>query len=205
VFLSGSEFAVLLDHIPGYWRPLVTFLYSTGTRWGEATALKIKDVDLASTPPQFAVVASWKHTDGRGHDLGPPKTEKGRRSIGLTPQMVALLLPVIGARARVDYVFVNRQGRPVLHNSFHSRVWAPAAAAAEPTIHKHPRIHDCRHSAASNMIQQGVPLNVVQQILGHESIRTTVDVYGHTAGNALSIAAQAAAMSLVEAYPELEQ
>jgi integrase len=41
----------------------------------------------------------------------------------------------------------------------------------------HP--HELRHSAASIMLAQGVPLEVVSDILGHSSIRMTADVYGH--------------------------
>lgn len=44
-----------------------------------------------------------------------------------------------------------------------------------------PRIHDLRHTFASWAIQAGVPLPVIQRQLGHESIQTTVDTYGHLA------------------------
>jgi hypothetical protein len=39
VFLTESEFAILLNAITEYWRPLVTFLVASGARWSEATAL----------------------------------------------------------------------------------------------------------------------------------------------------------------------
>ncbi len=41
------------------------------------------------------------------------------------------------------------------------------------------RFHDLRHAAASFMIAQGVPLRVVQEVLGHSTIAVTGDVYGH--------------------------
>jgi integrase len=44
---------------------------------------------------------------------------------------------------------------------------------------KKPRVHDLRHTNASWLIQAGVPLTVVQRHLGHESIQTTSDRYGH--------------------------
>ncbi|MGH9304928.1 MAG: tyrosine-type recombinase/integrase [Acidimicrobiales bacterium] len=43
--------------------------------------------------------------------------------------------------------------------------------------HWHP--HEARHSAASVMLAQGVPLEVVSEVLGHSSISITKDVYGH--------------------------
>jgi Phage integrase family len=42
-------------------------------------------------------------------------------------------------------------------------------------------LHTLRHSAASVMLTQGVPLKVVSEILGHSSIAITGDVYGHVA------------------------
>jgi len=41
------------------------------------------------------------------------------------------------------------------------------------------RIHDLRHTAASLMIQAGYPPKMLQEILGHASITTTLDLYGH--------------------------
>jgi integrase len=44
-----------------------------------------------------------------------------------------------------------------------------------------PRVwfHDLRHSGATFLISQGVPLAFVSKVLGHSSIRITVDLYGH--------------------------
>ena len=42
-----------------------------------------------------------------------------------------------------------------------------------------PRIHDLRHTAASWMIAAGLDLVTVQYMLGHESVTTTADLYGH--------------------------
>ncbi|MCA0329475.1 MAG: tyrosine-type recombinase/integrase [Actinobacteria bacterium] len=64
-------------------------------------------------------------------------------------------------------------------------------------------MHDLRHSHASWLIAAGVPLPVIQRRLGHESIQTTVDVYGHLAPDALEIAAQAATLALGQAMPEV--
>ena len=41
------------------------------------------------------------------------------------------------------------------------------------------RIHDLRHTAGSMMIQAGYPPKMLQEILGHASITTTLDLYGH--------------------------
>ena len=41
------------------------------------------------------------------------------------------------------------------------------------------RVHDLRHTAASLMIQAGYPPKMLQEIMGHASITTTLDLYGH--------------------------
>lgn len=57
-----------------------------------------------------------------------------------------------------------------------------------------PRIHDLRHSHASWMLGQGVPIHVVSARLGHQSIQTTVDTYGHLLPDAQMMAANAASL-----------
>jgi hypothetical protein len=76
----------------------------------------------------------------------------------------------------------------VRSHGFSRRVWAPALERTWPSVDENgnavtpalrPRIHDLRHTCDSLMIQAGVPLPVIQQHLGHESIQTTVAVcYG---------------------------
>ena len=64
--------------------------------------------------------------------------------------------------------------------NFYTNVWVPALVRAkEAGLTKKPRVHDLRHTNASWLIQAGMPLTVVQRHLGHESIQTTSDRYGH--------------------------
>ena len=49
----------------------------------------------------------------------------------------------------------------------------------EEATGKRPRVHDLRHTYASWAIRSGTPLPVIQRQMGHESIQTTVDTYGH--------------------------
>jgi len=44
---------------------------------------------------------------------------------------------------------------------------------------KEIRFHDLRHTAASLMLNHGVPVLVVSKILGHSKVSTTLDIYGH--------------------------
>lgn len=69
---------------------------------------------------------------------------------------------------------------PVRIHSFGPNVWRPAVDRAKTKgLTKSPRIHDLRDTCASWLIGAGRPLPAVQAHLGHESIQTTSDVYGH--------------------------
>ncbi len=101
-----------------------------------------------------------------------------------------------------DLLFVSSRGLPLRSGPFHTRVWQPAVTAAALGVR--PRVHDLRHSHASALIAAGVSLPVVQRRLGHESITTTIDVYGHLAPDAYAGATEAAEAMLSQALPQIE-
>jgi integrase len=178
VFLTHDEFAILLDAVTEPWQLLVEFLVASGCRWGEATALRPGDINLAEGTVDIR--RAWRYVSGEGHELGPPKTRRSIRTIDVAPSVLAKL-DLSG-----EWVFTNsgRGGRgddgPVRGPNFNSNVWTPALVRAqEAGLTKKPRVHDLRHTNASWLIQAGVPLTVIQRHLGHESIQTTSDRYGH--------------------------
>lgn len=67
---------------------------------------------------------------------------------------------------------------------FHKHTGAPALRACAAVLPVAPRIYDLRHTHASWLIQSAVALTAIQRRLGHESIKTTSDVYGHLADEA---------------------
>jgi integrase len=177
VFLEADEFQTLLAAVPEYWRPLVQFLVSSGCRWSEATALQPRDIDQRAGTVR--VRRAWK-TGAGGYTLGVPKTKMSVRTINV-PTRVLEPLDLSG-----EWVFTNSgRGRagdtgPVRIHSFNPNVWTPAVKRAQADgLTKRPRIHDLRHTCASWLIQAGRPLPSVQQHMGHESITTTIGVYGH--------------------------
>ena len=73
-------------------------------------------------------------------------------------------------------VSVSFFGLPAVQSSRDTRAFRKLLEKADvPAI----RIHDIRHTFASLLLSQGEPLNYVKEQLGHASIQTTVDVYGH--------------------------
>jgi len=83
-------------------------------------------------------------------------------------------------RPRDALVFTAPQGGPVTDGHFRNRVWYPSIVAAG--IRRFPpRV--MRHTAASWLVQDGVPLLDVQALLGHEDYATT-QRYAHLAPDA---------------------
>jgi len=74
-----------------------------------------------------------------------------------------------------ELVFVNSVGGPVGRTSFRTRVWKPALRRAG--LPEALRFHDLRHSYATWLVTEGVPPNVVQKIMGHEDVTTTLGIY----------------------------
>jgi integrase len=186
VFLTPPEFVLLRDNIERQrWKELATWLVSTGMRLSEATALTAADVD--ATARTCRINKAWKYSGDYRPEIGPPKTKKSIRTISLPSaalKVVDLAMP--------GYLFTNGAGNPVRAQEFFNGGWKPGRAAAmKAGLTKEPRVHDLRQTCASWMIQAGVPLHVIQQHLGHESIQTTIGAYGHLDRRSAQAAADA--------------
>lgn len=231
-FLSGDEYTRLLSYIPKQWQPLVQTLAGTGMRWSEATALVPGDFDLEAGIVR--VSRAWKDSKDKGRYLGAPKTQRSKRTISLPSGLIDVVRPLVEARGELVFTnrhgnAVLQQtfykevwaparnlanGRPAFKvERAHKPHWAPNRGGVEwfvhsapdgQRIHKEPRIHDLRHTHASWLINAGVPLPVIQRRLGHESITTTVDRYGHLSPDNLTLAAQATQIAMAGALPEIE-
>ena len=214
VFLTRTEYEELHGLLTPRYQPLALTLVGTGMRWGEATALQVRDLDLAGR--SIRVHQAWKMTGSSERLLGVPKTSRSNRTVALPPPLVDVLADVTAGRKGAEFVFTNAHGRPVKQATFWLRHWSVAVQqfagdtvrvgtdrSGRPTRHvvetgdgKHPRIHDLRHTFASWAISAGVPLPVLQRQLGHESITTTVDRYGHLARSDFDALAEATAANL---------
>lgn len=157
---------------------------SLGLRQGEALALQWQDIDLDDGTLQV------RHTlqrYGGEYHLDAPKTDRSRRTISL-PGLLAdalrrhraqqneerLRCPVWAGESW-DLVFCNEMGEP-LDGTAVTRAFQRKLAELDLPPQ---RFHDLRHAAATFLIAQGVPLRVIMEILGHSTIATTADTYGH--------------------------
>jgi len=201
VTLTANEFTQLYGAFPAHYQPLILALAGTGMRWGEATALMVGACDLDAPIPIVRVQQAWKRTGKSSRELGPPKTRKGRRTISLSPQLANQLRPLVEKRPADAYVFTGVKGGPIDHAHFYERVWKPALDRSG--LSKRPRIHDLRHTHATWMAAR-ISLPRLQRRLGHNSILTTSDTYGHAMPDDMGAAADAIGEVLAGALPTVE-
>lgn len=146
---------------------------ATGMRRGELMGLRWSDVDFARS--QLTVARSVVSMSGNPH-VSEPKTAAGKRVITLSTDVVDLLkqqrlAQVVGE----ELVFVSKAGtflQPVSIKRVFERY---AALAKVPRI----RIHDLRHTSASLLIRNNVPVKVVSDRLGHADSSFTLRTYVH--------------------------
>jgi integrase len=170
--LTADELHRLAEEVSTRCAALVLVAGYLGLRWSELVGLRVDDVSLLER--RLTVQNTVVELNGVLHE-GPPKTAGSER----TMTMPAFIADIIGAHigqhpSQAAYVFTAPEGGP-LRKNFLGRVFRPAVlrAGLAPL-----RWHDLRHTSAALAISVGAHPKVIQQRLGHSSIKTTLDVYG---------------------------
>lgn len=174
-FLSVVELAALADAMPVEYRPMVYVAGVVGLRWSEVAGLRVGRLDFLRRT--LTVAETVAEVEGKIM-FAPPKTLASCRTVGVPAPVMDMLAEHLARRGRPgpdELVFVAERGGPLRAPHFRRRVWAPAVKAAKL---EGLTFHGLRHSAAGLMIELGAHPRVIQQRLGHSSIRTTMDVYG---------------------------
>lgn len=175
------------------WEAFFVLALSTGMRLAELVGLRWADVDLERRTVRVAQTVSY--VEGAGWVTKPPKTAAGQRTMPIDPDLVALLRRhraaqnahrlTMGERwADNDLVFPSGLGTPVqayIVRKVLARICAVAEVAGEDGPEPLPliRVHDLRHTAATLMLANGVPVKVVSERLGHASVAITMTTYAH--------------------------
>jgi len=175
-FLTQDEVKRIAGQVPDRYRALVFFLAWTGLRIGEASALRVKNLDLAAH--SVRVMENSPEVSGRKY-IGPTKTTKAR-TVRFGAGLAGILkahLAAFGTPLDPDsFAFTSSEGEQVRQNNFRKRIFQPAAKRAG--IVPVPTVHDLRHTAASLMARAGFSLRDAQEQLGH-SHATMTDRYTH--------------------------
>lgn len=180
----------------------------TGLRRGELAGLKWSDIDLDAAT--MTVARQRVHSEA-GAVVADTKTDAGRRVLPIP----ATLLPVLKrARRRAaadqlavgnkwcgeDYVVADELGRAYYPTTL-SYLWRDVLAAAKVP---HVRLHDARHTAATLMHLNGVPIAVIAAVLGHTDASFTQRVYAHSQTDAVTQGMAAYAGVLGKRAPQVK-
>lgn len=181
---------------PYHWRMMITLALTTGMRRGELLGLEWKHIDWKTgvIDVQQSVSISLK-----GEVIvKEPKTKNSKRKVALPPSVLEELRDYYAYRVKERnkigdawqgddhfFLFAHEDGRAFHHESPYQ--WF--RQFVKKNGFRYIRFHDLRHTSATLLINQGVHAKLISQRLGHGSITTTMNIYGH----ALLSADQAAA------------
>jgi integrase len=166
------------------YHPALMLIASTGLRKGECLAVKWSDVDLDAGV--LAVRGTLGRIGGR-LAITEPKTARSRRNVPLHPQVVTMLRRhrlaqkherIRAANKWVDtgLVFTTELGTAVDPRNLLRVITVAGKVAGVTDV----GIHVLRHTAATLWLENGVPLKIASDLLGHSSISVTADIYMHT-------------------------
>lgn len=183
--LSAEEALALLRASRGdRYAALYSLALATGMRQGEMLALPWKNVDLATG---IVRVRRTLVIVKGGFEFAPPKTGRSRRDVELRPEAILALrehrkrqleerMRFGGAPEDHGLVFATTTGTPVRRQNLQRRHFKPLLVEAGL---RDIRFHDLRHTFATLTLSNGADLNTISKMMGHSSIKTTLDCYAH--------------------------
>ncbi|MFF1756181.1 tyrosine-type recombinase/integrase [Streptomyces sp. NPDC058266] len=200
---TKEQCALIREHVPMYYRPIVVFLEETGLRWGEATGLRWENVDLEAQ--HFKVKEVLSEDNGKLFRKAAPKSVAGFRTVPLTPaaaDAIRVMVKRWRPRATVtpigedpydlastELVFRGPQGGVLTRHNFR-RTWVPAIQASglarevtNPETGRTewwPRVHDLRHVFATWLKDLGIDEKDTQTVMGHDRGSKVTWIYQHS-------------------------
>lgn len=206
-------FLSYLDETPEYnkWKPLYTIMIGTGMRIGELVGLRWDDIDLDARTidinHSLFYFAGVRNKTPNKWVINLPKTESGVRTI---PMVDTVYMAFIEERSRqneddssclsvVDdmsgFIFsnrfrelyvpeaVNRNLRRIIENYNVMEEVRAAKERREPVLLPHFTCHHLRHTFCARLCEADVNIKVIQTIMGHKDIQTTMDIYAEVTGD----------------------
>lgn len=177
-YLEKDQLQALLDasrNLP-HWNYVIHLMVLSGLRIGEVIALKDADIDdeYIHVRSGYQVTVAEEST---------PKTESSIRDIYIRDELEILIKEIrkwmreykFEHGIKSDLFICNSSGSYISYAAFNKYL----GELSERTIGKRITTHALRHTAASLLIADGVPLEVVSRMLGHEKSDITKEIYFH--------------------------
>ncbi|HZG84358.1 site-specific tyrosine recombinase/integron integrase [Paenibacillus sp.] len=158
--LSGAEVLRLLQAVTFLkHRAILSLTYSAGLRVGEVVRLRVQDLDLARN------TVFLRQSKGR----------KDRYSM-LSAAALSLVQQYLAEARPETWLFPGQDPRRHLSERSVQKVFEQAKTKAR--IQKDVTVHSLRHSFATHLLEAGVDLRHIQELLGHKNVKTT-ELYTH--------------------------
>lgn len=202
-----KAFLQFMDGHPVYdhWKPIYTFFIGTGVRVGELSGLRWCDIDFENgfITIDHAVVyfAGKMNKSGKRLYISTPKTEAGIRKIPLVKEVRNALEEIrqyqldngIFCKAEIDgytdFIFLNRFGNVFMQPDLDRALSRVIDAYNDNEIHNaalkkrealllpHFTCHSLRHTFCTRFCENETNLKVIQSVMGHVDIGTTMNIY----------------------------
>lgn len=194
--LTESQVSQLLVAAKGHrLEALYHLAITTGMRESEVIALKWSDLDW--TKQSLKVERQLERPHGEGIQFSAPKTAFGKRSIKLGSKSIEIMhkhykrqqterITAGEAWKEYDLIFPSMVGTPIHQCNLLDDFKRLLKQSGLPPF----RFHDLRHTSASLMLNNDIPVIIVSRRLGHARASITSDVYGHLMPNMQDEAAE---------------
>ena len=199
---SREQVRSLMESSDPRLRITVALCAYTGMGVGEALSLLWRDVDLDSQRPSLRITATvTRAVDANGRRVqirDEPKTPRSRRRLPMTPSLAVQLRSWADEQAqqRLTAGQLWRETGLIVATDI-GTLWDPdnARKALRPVVAAigAPGVsfHGLRHAAATLLLEEGVPVKVASELLGHSSTRVTEGIYAHVTQRLVDEAAAA--------------
>jgi integrase len=177
-FLSAKEVGRIINNAKEPYATMFAVMGMTGCRVGEMLGLKIGDLDFNRN-----VIYIRRSIDSRTKQEQSTKTKNSTGEVPMPEALEKRLRVFMKTEYRENpnrYLFANRNGKPYsVGKVTEYGLWPVQDKLGIP----HTGTHAFRHAAASELLEEGAPLTVVQRQLRHGDAKTTLQKYGHVVGD----------------------
>lgn len=203
--LTVEEQNLFMDYIKSspmyqHWYPIFALMLGTGLRVGEATGLRWEDVDFENnTISVNHTLVYFNHSKGGCYfGINTPKTRAGERTVPIIDSVKEALLQekknqsLAGLKCNVrvegftDFIFVNRFGNVQHQGTLNKALRRIIRDCNDEVLERGnanavllPKFscHTLRHTFTTRLCESGINIKVIQSVLGHADISTTLDIY----------------------------